>query len=40
MSSGQTMTERLGAEFLDYAEVVDVTLASTEATKRFRKMAK
>jgi hypothetical protein len=34
------MTARLGAEFLDYAEVVDLTLASNERTKKFRKFAK
>jgi hypothetical protein len=34
------MTERLDAEFLDYAEVVDLTLASTQRTKRYRKFAK
>jgi hypothetical protein len=34
------MTARLDAEFLDYAEVVDVTLASSERTNRYRKFSK
>jgi hypothetical protein len=34
------MTERTNSEFLDYAEVVEVTVASIPRLSRFKKIAK
>ncbi len=38
--SGQVMTERTKAEFLDYAEVVEVTVESIPRLSRYKKAAK
>ena len=38
--AGQVMTQRSGAEFLDYAEVVDVTMETSVRLRKYKKLAK
>ena len=40
VNSAQIMTKRTHSEFLDYAEVVEVTVASSRKFSKFSKLAK